>query len=75
MLLHIPRANSHAQSAGDPMPFKKITEYNEHADSCSLQSELTGDADNKLHWLAMAEGWRLLAESLVKKDHRHMSLT
>jgi hypothetical protein len=56
------------------MPFKKITEYNEHADNCSLQSELTGDADNKVHWLAMEEGWRLLAESLVKKEHRHIKL-
>jgi hypothetical protein len=57
------------------MPFKKITEYNEHADNCSLQSELTGDADNKSHWLAMAEGWRLLAESLTNKDgYRHAKL-
>jgi hypothetical protein len=57
------------------MPFYTIATGNEHADNCSLQSELTGDADNKLHWLAMAEGWRLLAESLANKDgYRHAKL-
>ena len=50
------------------MPFKKITEYRKHAEECSRQSELTSDKTNKLHWLAMAEEWLLLADSLGTKD-------
>ena len=50
------------------MPFKKITEYRKHAEECSRQSELASDTINKLHWLAMAEEWNLLANNLVVKD-------
>ena len=50
------------------MELAKIKEYREHAEKCSLHSEVTSDADSKLHWLAMAEGWLLLADSLGKKD-------
>ena len=50
------------------MELVKISEYREHAEKCSLHSDVTRNADSKLHWLAMAEGWRLLADSLEKKD-------
>lgn len=50
------------------MEFTKITEYREHAIKCCHKSEGTSDADSKLHLLAMAEGWQLLADKLGRKD-------
>jgi hypothetical protein len=50
------------------MEFTKITEYREHAVKCCHKSEETSDADSKLHLLAMAEGWQLLADKLGQKD-------
>lgn len=50
------------------MEFTKITEYREHAVNCCHKSEETSDADSKLHLLAMAEGWQLLADKLGQKD-------
>ena len=41
-----------------------IAEYRARAEKCFNQSELTGDPASKLHWLAMAEGWLLLADNL-----------
>ena len=38
------------------MDLAKIIGYREHAEKCSLYSEVTSDADSKLHLLAMAEG-------------------
>jgi hypothetical protein len=52
------------QARGDLMEFTKTTEYREHA----VKSEGTSDADSKLHLLAMAEGWQLLADKLGRKD-------
>jgi hypothetical protein len=46
----------------------KIAEYRARAERCFRQSELTGDPASKLHWLAMAEGWLLLADNLGEKD-------
>ena len=50
------------------MEFTKITEYREHAVNCCHKSEEASDADSKLHLLAMAEGWQLLADKLGQKD-------
>jgi hypothetical protein len=38
------------------------------AEKCARQAELTSDADSKLHWLAMAKDWLILADNLAKKD-------
>ena len=50
------------------MEFTKIAEYREHAAKCYNKSAETSDADSKLHLLAMAEGWQLLADKLGRKD-------
>ncbi len=50
------------------MEFTKTTEYREHALKSFHKSEGTSDADSKLHLLAMAEGWQLLADKLGRKD-------
>jgi hypothetical protein len=50
------------------MEFTKITAYREHAVNCCQKSEEASDADSKLHLLAMAEGWQLLADKLGQKD-------
>jgi hypothetical protein len=50
------------------MEFTKVTEYREYAANCCHRSEGTSDADSKLHLLAMAEGWQLLADKLGRKD-------
>jgi hypothetical protein len=50
------------------MESTKITEYREHTVNCCDKSEEASDADSKLHLLAMAEGWQLLAEKLGQKD-------
>ena len=39
----------------------KITEYRTYAERCSHKSEMTSDADSKLHLQAMAEGWQVSA--------------
>jgi hypothetical protein len=50
------------------MEFTKIAEYREHAAKCCHKSVETSDADSRLHLLAMAEGWQLLADKLGQKD-------
>lgn len=51
----------------------KIAEYRARAEKCARQAEWTSDADSKLHWLAMAKGWQILADNLAKKDvHDHI---
>ena len=50
------------------MEFTKITEYREpEVDRCHKSKE-TSDADSKLHLLALADGWQLLADKLGQKD-------
>ncbi|HEX7110121.1 MAG TPA: hypothetical protein VF224_12860 [Aestuariivirga sp.] len=50
------------------MEFTKIAEYREHAAKFCQKSVETCDADSRLHLLAMAEGWQLLADKLGQKD-------
>ncbi len=50
------------------MEFTKITEYREPAVKTCHKAEGTSDADSRLHLLAMAEGWQLLADKLGQKD-------
>jgi hypothetical protein len=50
------------------MEFTKIAEYRKHAAKCYHKSAETSDADSRLHLLAMAEGWQLLADKLGQKD-------
>ena len=50
------------------MEFTKIAEYREHATKICHKSVVTSDADSRLHLLAMAEGWQLLADKLGQKD-------
>ena len=45
-----------------------ITAYRAQAEKYSRQSELTSDAESKLHFLAMAQGWLKLADNLGKRD-------
>jgi len=50
------------------MDFTKITECREHGVKSCHKAEETSEADSKLHLLAMAEGWQLLADKLAQKD-------
>lgn len=51
----------------------KIAVYRARAEKCARQAELTSDANSKLHLLAMAKGWLILADNLAKKDvHDHI---
>ncbi len=50
------------------MALTKIAEYREHAIKSCHKAEVTSDADSRLHLLAMAEGWQLLADKLGRKD-------
>lgn len=61
-----------ATTVGEPSTAQgetmEIAEYRARAEKCSRHAELTNDLASKLHWLAMAESWLVLADNLAKKD-------
>ena len=50
------------------MEFRNITEFRAQAENCFRSSELTGDRASKMHWLALAEAWLLLADKMGKRN-------